>query len=42
MIVAVLNQKGGVGKAAPALHLAGAWAMQGRRALLPFEAGTAP
>ncbi|MGF3021914.1 ParA family partition ATPase [Methylobacterium aquaticum] len=34
MIVAVLNQKGGVGKTTLALHLAGAWAMQGRRALL--------
>ena len=31
MIVALLNQKGGVGKTTLALHLAGAWARQGRR-----------
>jgi chromosome partitioning protein len=31
MIVALLNQKGGVGKTTLALHLAGAWALQGRR-----------
>ena len=31
MIVALLNQKGGVGKTTLALHLAGAWAAQGRR-----------
>ena len=31
MIVAFLNQKGGVGKTTLALHLAGAWARQGRR-----------
>ena len=34
MIVALLNQKGGVGKTTLALHLAGAWALQGRRILL--------
>ena len=34
MIVAVLNQKGGVGKTTLALHLAGTWAAQGRRVLL--------
>ncbi len=34
MIVALLNQKGGVGKTTLALHLAGAWARQGRRVLL--------
>ena len=34
MIVAVLNQKGGVGKTTLALHLAGAWAAQGRRVVL--------
>jgi chromosome partitioning protein len=32
MIVAFLNQKGGVGKITLALHLAGAWAGQGQRA----------
>lgn len=31
MIVALLNQKGGVGKTTLALHLAGAWSAQGRR-----------
>ncbi|WP_430448587.1 ParA family partition ATPase [Rhodophyticola sp.] len=31
MIVALLNQKGGVGKTTLALHLAGAWARQGQR-----------
>ena len=34
MIVALLNQKGGVGKTTLALHLAGQWARQGRRVLL--------
>ncbi|KSB91688.1 cobyrinic acid a,c-diamide synthase [Caulobacter vibrioides] len=34
MIVALLNQKGGVGKTTLALHLAGAWASQGRRVLV--------
>ena len=31
MIVAILNLKGGVGKTTLALHLAGAWACEGRR-----------
>jgi chromosome partitioning protein len=34
MIVALLNQKGGVGKTTLATHLAGAWAAIGRRVLL--------
>lgn len=34
MIVALFNQKGGVGKTTLALHLAGAWARQGRRVLV--------
>ena len=34
MIVALLNQKGGVGKTTLALHLAGAWAAQGLRVLV--------
>ena len=34
MIVALLNQKGGVGKTTFALHLACAWARQGRRVTL--------
>ncbi len=34
MIVALLNQKGGVGKTTLALHLAGEWARQGRKTLL--------
>ena len=34
MIVALLNQKGGVGKTTLALHLAGEWARQGRRVIL--------
>ena len=34
MIVALLNQKGGVGKTTLALHLAGAWARQGLRVTL--------
>src|SRR5258708_18851925 len=34
MIVALLNQKGGVGKSTLALHLAGAWARGGSRVLL--------
>ncbi len=34
MIVALLNQKGGVGKTTLALHLAGEWASKGRRVLL--------
>ena len=34
MIVALLNQKGGVGKNTLALHLAGAWARQGKRITL--------
>ena len=31
MIVALLNQQGGVGKTTLALHLAGVWACQGHR-----------
>jgi chromosome partitioning protein len=34
MIVALLNQKGGVGKTTLALHLAGQWARQGSRVCL--------
>ncbi|MFG1313112.1 ParA family partition ATPase [Xanthobacter autotrophicus] len=34
MIVALLNQKGGVGKTTLALHLAGAWASRGERVTL--------
>ena len=34
MIVALLNRKGGVGKTTLALHLAGAWASQGKRVVL--------
>ncbi len=34
MIVALLNQKGGVGKTTLALHLAGEWARQGARVML--------
>ena len=34
MIVAVLNQKGGVGKTTLALHLAGEWARRGQRVTL--------
>ncbi len=34
MIVALLNQKGGVGKSTLALHLAGQWARDGKRVTL--------
>ena len=34
MILALLNQKGGVGKTTLALAIAGEWAMQGRRVIL--------
>ncbi|RUV10079.1 AAA family ATPase, partial [Mesorhizobium sp. M5C.F.Ca.IN.020.32.2.1] len=34
MIIALLNQKGGVGKTTLALHLAGEWARRGNRVTL--------
>lgn len=34
MIVALLNQKGGVGKTTLALHIAGKWARQGKRVIV--------
>jgi chromosome partitioning protein len=34
MIVALLNQKGGVGKTTLALHLAGRWSREGKRVIL--------
>ena len=34
MIVALLNQKGGVGKTTLALHLAGEWSREGKRVTL--------
>ena len=34
MIVALLNQKGGVGKTTLALHIAGEWARRGKRVIL--------
>jgi chromosome partitioning protein len=34
MIVALLNQKGGVGKTTLALHIAGQWALQGKRVIV--------
>jgi chromosome partitioning protein len=34
MIIALLNQKGGVGKTTLALHLAGAWAKNGKRVVV--------
>jgi chromosome partitioning protein len=34
MIVALLNQKGGIGKTMLALHLAGEWVREGKRVLL--------
>jgi chromosome partitioning protein len=37
MIVALLSQKGGVGKTTLALHFAGEWAREGRR-VVPIDA----
>ncbi|MGY3530888.1 cellulose biosynthesis protein BcsQ [Bradyrhizobium embrapense] len=37
MIVALLNQKGGVGKTTLALHLAGEWALRGKRVMLDAD-----
>ena len=34
MIVALLNQKGGVGKTTIALHLAGRWSREGKRVIV--------
>jgi chromosome partitioning protein len=34
MIVALLNQKGGVGKTTLALHIAGQWGLQGKRVIV--------
>ena len=34
MIVALLNQKGGVGRTTLTLHLAGAWAREGKRVMM--------
>jgi chromosome partitioning protein len=34
MIVAFLNQKGGVGKTTLSLHVAGAWAARGKRVVV--------
>ena len=34
MIVAFLNQKGGVGKTTLALHIAGVWGREGKRVTL--------
>ena len=41
MIVAFLNQKGGVGKTTLALHLAGQWATRGKRVTL-IDANRSP